>query len=96
MATKKVSDDRILSAAARLATAVGYRHLTRRDVAANAGVWPATISQRWGTMPEFRAAVLRHAVARGMLAVIAQGLAARDPIARRARPAVREAAKALL
>lgn len=74
----------VLSAALRLAVMHGYTHITRDDIAMAAGCSPALVSQTLGTMRCLRRALVRAAVAREVLPVIAQGLALRDPHALRA------------
>jgi AcrR family transcriptional regulator len=89
MTTKKrmvpeVRTRELLQAAVELARKEGYQHITREAIAAHAGVSPALISVRLGTMPAMRRSVMRAAIAGGVLEVIGQGLAARDPRALKA------------
>lgn len=90
-------DAGILAAALELAAAGNYRDLTRAAVAQAAGVSPGTVSNYAGDMDGLRAKVMVEAVRSGAwLGVVAQGLAARDPIALAAPEAVRTAALATL
>lgn len=85
--------DHILSVACRLASAgTTYDRLTRDQIGAASGVSGSAVQYHFGTMANLRRDVMRYAVARGLAAVVAQGLAARDPHALRAPSAIREAA----
>jgi hypothetical protein len=82
------SDDRreaIMTAALTVAAKVGY-------IATEADCSPGLVSAYLGTMPAMRRAVMRAAVARRVLAVVAQGLAMRDKHAMAAPEGVRAAA----
>lgn len=68
----------ILAASLELAAVSGYQKLTREAVAQRLGIPPSLIPYHMGTMTEFRRSVMREAVRVECLAVIAQGLAARD------------------
>lgn len=95
-ASRADRDERILTAALALAVVGNYRDLTRAAVADAAGVSPGTISNYAGDMAGLRDKVMTAAVAREVLAVIAQGLAARDPIALAASDELKTAALATL
>lgn len=74
--------DDILRAALLLATPVGgWQALSRKAVADQAGCSEALVSAHFGTMVQFRRAVMRKAIAAGELTVIGQGIAAGDSIA---------------
>lgn len=74
----------ILAAALDLAPRVGYTKLTRDEVAARAGIPSSLICYHMGTMVEFRRALMREAIRVECLAVIAQGLVFRHPLALKA------------
>lgn len=74
----------ILAAALVLAATAGYQKLTREAVANQAGCSPAQVSRLFGTMSQFRRAVMGYAISMQCLPVIAQGLAVSDPRARAA------------
>lgn len=74
----KPTNDEILEAALKLARQDGYRDVTRERIATAAGVSPALVSVRLGTMIQLRRRLMRYAIKRACLPVIAQGLAARD------------------
>lgn len=84
----------ILAVALTLAEKYGYAGLTRDQVARRANVVGPTITHHFGNMRGFRKALMRFAVDRQNPAVVAQGLALRDPIARKAPPALRKKALA--
>lgn len=74
----------------------GYTRVTRDEVAAHAQCSPALVSHYLGTMPDLRRDVMRAAVKRGILPVIAQGLAAKDRHALKASEELKKAALATL
>lgn len=82
----------LLRCAVALAEADGYTNITREAIAREAGVSEALVSARLGTMPAMRRAVMRAAVTEEVLAVVAQGLAARDAHAMKAPEALRRRA----
>lgn len=82
----------ILDAALTAAARSDYRTITRDQVAERAACSPALVSLYFGTMTKFRRAIMSAAVARRVLPVIAQGLTAGDPKARRAPEDVKAAA----
>jgi AcrR family transcriptional regulator len=87
-AKRQHPDDRrqqILAAAIVVAARPGgFGKLTRELVAAQVGCASALISRYFGTMPAFRRTIMRAAIAAENLSIIAQGLAAGDPHARKA------------
>ena len=89
-----VRTEQLLDLALRHAAAVGFRSMTRDSLALAAGVSPALISMRLGTMDAMRRSVMRAAVTRRCVAVVAEGLAIRDKHALRADEALREACAA--
>ncbi len=89
---KRARHDEVLDAALRVAEHIGYNRMTREDIALAARCSPALVSEVLGTMVQCRRSVVRAAVARGVLAVVAQGLALRDPHALKAPESVRLAA----
>ena len=86
----------ILDAALILAEELGYMNMTRTQIADAAGVTPGLITYYYHTMPQLRRDVMRAAVRRGILPIIAQGLAARDPHAQKASKVMQKRAAALL
>lgn len=79
----------ILDAALAMAVRHTYQAMTRRHVALHMGASPSLISHYFGDMDGLRDEVMREAVARPHLQVLAQGIAARHPIAMRASAELR-------
>lgn len=92
----EIREEQILAAALNVAKVVGYTHVTRDEAAHEAGVSPALISVRLGTMANFRRKLMRYAVRMKCLPVIAQGLVARDIHALKAPIELRQKALAAL
>ena len=82
----------ILSAALRLAGRRGYREIEVGDVATEAKVSTALVIHYFGSMDVLRAAVLREAISREDLQVVAQGISHLDPVATEAPAALRRRA----
>ena len=96
-AKKDMRREAILLAAVELSCKEGYTSITRGAVATAAGVSPALVTLYAKTMTQLRRDIMRRAVLDGVLAVIAQGLTARDPHALKASPALqREAMESML
>jgi len=74
----------LLDVALNLAKRKGYLNLTRDGLALAAKCSQGLVTKRFGTMEKLRKEVMRAAVARGVLEVVAQGIAAKDPVAMRA------------
>jgi AcrR family transcriptional regulator len=72
----------ILAAAFALATTGHYQQLTRNQIAEKAGICGPTVLHYFGTMDKLRRAIMRAAIAREFLPVVAQGVVAHDPLAR--------------
>ena len=89
-------DEQLLAAAARIACDVGYMQITREAVAEAAGVSPAVISHRFGTMVNFKRDLMRYAIRKQVLPIVAQGLAVGDRFARRAPYHVQQNARDIL
>lgn len=84
----------LLKVALNLAAAEGWRTLTRDRIAQVAGVSPALVSVRLGTMEALRRSVMRAAVKDRVVAVVAEGLLVGDKQARKADTSLRELCKA--
>lgn len=100
MKTKRLPPEarstQMLEAAIAQATEHGVYRVTREQVAAAAGVAPGLVTLRLGTMPNMRRTVMRNAVARGILSIVADGLAQRDAHALAAPEELRQKAAASL
>jgi AcrR family transcriptional regulator len=86
----------ILIQALKLAESVGFQNITREMVAYEAGVSGGTVQHHFGTMGEFKAAVVQYAVQTGCLRVIGQAIAAGHVAVANLLPAVRKRALAAL
>jgi hypothetical protein len=89
--TTKERADALVTAALRLAERGGLRALTHEAVARQAGVSPSLVKVRMGPIASVRRAVMRAAVERRVVRVVAEGLACRDRVARTADAALRQA-----
>lgn len=96
-AKNRLRRQKVLDAALTLAEADGYSHITRAAVADMAGLSRASVSLTFAGMGGLRREVMSAAVSRGLVKIIAQGLAAGDPIALAAPHSLKQqAAEALL
>jgi AcrR family transcriptional regulator len=89
-----VRSGQILDAAVKLARRVGWRKLTRDNIAKAANVSTGLVSNYFGSMDNMRDEVMKVAVRDSILPVIAQGVADRNKVAMRAPAAVRQKAVA--
>ena len=69
----------ILDAAVDRARDHGYMSITRSEVATAAGVSTGLVNKYYSTFPQLKRAVMRAAIQREILEIIAQGLTAKDP-----------------
>jgi len=74
----------ILAAALRMSVNYGYQRVTRADIAGAAKCSEALVSHYFSTMTQMRRAIMREAIKRQALIVLAQGLAMGDPQAQKA------------
>lgn len=87
----------IMDAALSVAAEGHYRYMSREDIARAAECSPGLVTAYYGGIESLRDEVLREAIRRHRLPVIAQGLAARDPLADEAPDDVkREALRGLV
>lgn len=80
----EVRREYILGVALSLAEAKHYLKMTRFQLAEECDVSEGLITHYFGTMTRLRRDVMRHAIKERRLPVIAQGLTANDPHARKA------------
>lgn len=83
---------KVLNAACEVALEAGLSGLTRRAVALRAGVGLGSVNLSFGNLRGLHEAVVREAINRPLLTVLAQALAIGDPIARDAPEPLRLAA----
>lgn len=82
----------ILAAAMRLAREQGYTNVRRDAVAVEADVSAGLVTTYFSTMAKLRRAIMRAAVAQGVVEIVAQGLAAGDKHAQGADEALKRKA----
>ena len=80
----------LLQAALRLSVKKGWQNVTHRDVAEAANCSTGLVMYYFRTMPKLHRAVMSEALRAGNVPVLAQGLAAKDPKARKASGELRE------
>lgn len=80
----EVRKDAILEAAVALALDTGLNSVRLIPVAERAGVTNGLVSHYFGTVNQLHRAVVRHAIHREILPIVAQALAAGDSDARKA------------
>lgn len=71
--------EEILNAAIELANKIGYQNITRDAVASLAGISAGLIALYFNTMAQLKEAVMRTAIEKEILPIIAQGLGLGDP-----------------
>ena len=77
----EVRRDQILNAAIHVATVDGFDNMTRDKIALQADVATGLVNHAFNTMTQLRRAVMRAAVNRELLSIIACGLASGDSVA---------------
>jgi len=87
---------KILNAAFALALEHGYQWITRDSVAEAAGVSTGYVNWKFGKFVEVKRAVVRLAIERGNLKILAEALADQSPIAQAAPLALKQQAIASL
>lgn len=91
---ERVAD--IVSVALHLAESQGLHNVTRGGIAKKAGVSEALVSYHFGTMPQLKRKLIREAIARPNLRVLAQALAMHDSHAMRAPDELKKRALATI
>ena len=84
--------EHILHAALTVARNRGFNRMDRAAIASQAGVTPALITKYYTTMTQMRRAVMRAAVKREIVEIIAYGIGARDKHALRASDELKQRA----
>lgn len=92
----KVRKNEILAAALAEAVSVGLNKMSRSGVATRAGVANSLISYHFNTLGQLRRAVIRAAIQRKELKIIAQALIDGDSNAQNCDPALKAEALASL
>ena len=88
----EVRKDAILDAAVSLALSDGMCAVRLIPVAERAGITNGLVSHYFGTVKRLHRAVIRHAIHRELLPIVAQALAAGDSDARKAPDALKQRA----
>lgn len=86
----------LIEVALRLASKSGLANLRRDQIATAAGVSQGLVTERLGTMIEMRRTIMRQAVVREVLPIIAEGIVAKDRNALKAPPELKARALASL
>lgn len=85
-------DNKVLEAAIAEASEQGYQFITREAVALRAGVSVGGVNNAFGTMLDLKRAVLRAAIERENLPIVAEGIAMGSPVCAEIPPELRERA----
>lgn len=88
--------DRILAAAVTIATQTGLESITRERVATLCDLHDSNVSYHFESMANLRSHVIRRAIDRKLLPIIAQGIAAGHPVAQSAPHELKKQALATL
>jgi len=83
-ANPELRKEQILNAAIIVAKKNGYNKLTKPAIAETAGTSVSLVGHYFPTMPQLKRAVMRAAIAQGIIEIIANGLANKDQHARKA------------
>ena len=70
----EVRRDQILAVAIDVATKQGYNNVTRERIAEQAGISTGLVNRVFNTMAQLRRAVMRAAIHRELLPIVAAGL----------------------
>lgn len=93
---RQIRKDMVLCAALDLSLKVGYQKLIRDEVANAAGVSGALVNKYFGTIEKLKREVIRAAIQREIIEIVAQGLGMRDPDVLRAPEEIKQKAYAFL
>jgi len=98
-----MSHEKIVRAATQLAVKLGYRNMSRQQIADYVGCFPSQISFHVGTMKTVRDAIVSYAIEHALeggrfhyIDVVAQALAAKHHLAMKAPKEVKAAALSVL
>ena len=82
----------LLEQAMVVASKQGYAQFTRKNLADRAKVHTTLVTYYFGNMNKLRNCIMREAVRTNNYTIVGQGLANRDPIAKKASPYIRRKA----
>lgn len=91
-----VRRDAILNAAIAEAVALGLGKIRREGVAIRAGVSNGLISHHFNTLTQLRRAVIREAIQRKELKIIAEAILDKDPLTHKLDPELKAQAAAFI
>lgn len=92
----EVRKAQLIDVALRLAVKGGLANVRRDHIAEAAGVSQGLVTHSLGTMIEMRRAIMRQAVAREILPIVAEGIVCKDKVALKAPAALKARALASL
>lgn len=90
--TSDARKDQLLDSALAVATKNGLQRTTRGMIAEHAGVAPGLVTHYLGTMEALKRTIMRQAIRREVLPIVAEGLACRDKHAMKAPAELRSRA----
>lgn len=76
--------EHILNAALEVAKENGFNKITKQSIAEAAGISVSLIGYYFKTVPQLKRAIMRAAISNGIVEIVAEGLAVKDPHARKA------------
>lgn len=88
----QIRKELLLCTAIDIAIRHGYQKLTRDKIAKEAEVSTGLINKYFGTIAKLKKAVLKAAIEREIIEIIAQGLGTREPMILKASSAVKQKA----
>lgn len=91
-----MSKSLMLDNAVSLAMRVGFQNVTRKMLAERSGTANSTVSYHFGSMEKLQAAIIRRAIEKRLLVVVAQGLTARECHALQAPQELKDAAARII
>ena len=94
--TTEVRKEAVLEAALLVAQKIGFNKMRACDIAEKAECSHGLVFARWTTLGQLRRAVMRAAIQRRVLSIVAEGLALGDKDARKAPDDLKKAALASL
>ncbi len=92
----KIRQSEILEAGIKVAEKMGFANVRQKDIAERAGCGYGTVTLHFRTMKQMRRAIMRAAIERRILPIVAQGLGIGDPDAKKAPPELKQKALASL
>jgi AcrR family transcriptional regulator len=82
--SSEIRKKQILDIALKLAEEIGYQNVSQATIAAAAKISPKLTIWHFGTMTQLKRAIMRAAIEREIIPIIAQGIGAQDVHAHKA------------